>query len=30
MRGILNVTPRGTHEGTFRAFKQSRKNGIPL
>lgn len=30
MRGILNVEPRGSYEGVFRAFKQSRKKGIPL
>lgn len=30
MRGILQVQPRGSYEGTFRAFRQSRKNGIQL
>lgn len=30
MRGILNVTPRGSYEGTFRAFRAARKKGIAL
>lgn len=30
MRGILQVTPRGSYQGNFRAFKQCRKNGILL
>jgi hypothetical protein len=30
MRTILNVTPRGSYQGTFRALKQARKMGIPL
>lgn len=29
-RGLLQVSPRGSYEGTFRAFKQCRKLGIPL
>lgn len=30
MRSILKVTPRGSYQGVFRAFKQARKNGLPL
>lgn len=30
MRNILQVTPRGSYEGTFRVLKQCRKRGIPL